>query len=85
MGAEETSDTVCCSGRPEVLSLPVGCGVALPGVDHGEDTLGGFGSYVKIDAILSRHLETVSVQASNCGHRSIIKVYVRKEKVFVCE
>lgn len=33
-------------------SDPAFVGVKVPGVDHGEDTLGGLGSYVKIDAIL---------------------------------
>ena len=44
IGDEGTFDNVdrgCWSG---FVSLAVGCGVALLGVDHGEDTLGGLGS-----------------------------------------
>ena len=39
----------CCSG----CSPPAIVGVVLPEVDHGEEILGGLGSYVKIDAILA--------------------------------
>lgn len=40
------SEADCCGS-----SIPAVLGVMLPGVDHGDDTLGGLGSYVKIDAI----------------------------------
>ncbi len=38
----------CC---PAPASFAGGCGVALRGVNQGEETRGGFGSYVKIDAM----------------------------------
>jgi hypothetical protein len=40
----------CCGCSPPAI-----VGVVLPGVDHGEEILGGLGSYVKIDAILAVH------------------------------
>jgi hypothetical protein len=66
------------------VSFPAGCGVALLGVDHGDDTLGGFGSYVNIDAILSSRDEFCS-QPFGCRHIYMAFERVRKENVLVCE
>lgn len=38
----------CSGGSPPAI-----VGVVLPEVDHGEEILGGLGSYVKIDAMLA--------------------------------
>ena len=73
----------CC---PELPSLPVGWGVALPGVDQGEDTLGGLWSYVNIDAMpFDQRWYDAPVEPLKCLHEASANACARKEKVFVCE
>jgi hypothetical protein len=54
IGVEYDCERVLLETRWGGSSFPLAVGVMLPGVDHGEETLGGFGSYVNIDAILGR-------------------------------
>jgi hypothetical protein len=52
-GLEYDCERARLEPRRGVSSGATVVGVLLPGVDHGDDTLGGLGSYVNMDAILA--------------------------------
>ena len=53
MGEEESLCVLCREGAG------VSRGVDVPGVPHGEETRGGLGSYVNMDAILTGLVQSI--------------------------